>query len=419
MFRTYRLCTASVFCLLLQCGGTAPAMMDTIPARGSLGFWVHIEEPYWNGPQPQGSGMTLFALPGLCEIRLDTSGPQVQLGWYWDRSVQGVSSLNFQMPHLPGPAWYYCAFHWDSAAGRFNGFLNGAPMRELDIPLDPWDSPAAATAEATVHSAVQHLEITDQFWTVKNLKEQLTAHPDAPDVAGLVGFGEAELLGDIEPLKGDLLYAPDMGGELAGWRLEGPGILEQAGAWLTMASSEADTDGPAGHIVYWLPRDFPENFIAQWDFQVLSEWGLCIVFFAATGRNGEDIFTPTLQLRDGLFTQYHSGDINNYHCSYYASTPGGRGRSTANLRKNFGFHVVDNGPPGVPGMSKAIHRITVIKEGPHIRIGVDDRLCIDWTDDGQRYGPAHDGGRIGLRQMKWTKARYRDLKVWAVKMKPE
>jgi len=40
-------------------------------------------------------------------------------------------------------------------------------------------------------------------------------------------------------------------------------------------------------------------------------------------------------------------------------------------------------------------------------------VSIDYTDPGtDRYGPVYGGGKFGLRQMQWTVARYRNLKMW-------
>jgi hypothetical protein len=43
-----------------------------------------------------------------------------------------------------------------------------------------------------------------------------------------------------------------------------------------------------------------------------------------------------------------------------------------------------------------------------------DRVVIDYTDDGSGYGPPLGAGKIGLRQMQWTVAKYRDFRVHAL-----
>jgi len=76
------------------------------------------------------------------------------------------------------------------------------------------------------------------------------------------------------------------------------------------------------HHVFWCPENFPDRFIAEWEAQNREpDAGLCIVFFAAKGEKGEDIFDPFLPKRDGTFKQYTQGKIISYHISYYANSP--------------------------------------------------------------------------------------------------
>ena len=63
-----------------------------------------------------------------------------------------------------------------------------------------------------------------------------------------------------------------------------------------------------------------------------------LVFLNARAVNGANVFGPAFQSRTGVFKQYHSGDLNSYHISYWAA-----GRGFANLRKNHGFHLAASG----------------------------------------------------------------------------
>jgi hypothetical protein len=174
-------------------------------------------------------------------------------------------------------------------------------------------------------------------------------------------------------------------------------------------------DGPIGHIVHWCPQKFPGSFVAEWDFEILSDNGLCIVFFSAWGKGGKSIFDPSLKPRNGTFEHYTNGDINCYHISYFAYTPN-QPRGVSNLRKNSGFYVVSNGPIGVLGASGGrTHKAVLVKDGARIRMAVDGRVIIDYVDDGQRAGPVWGDGCIGLRQMQWTHGRYRNFKVSALR----
>ncbi|MDZ4846334.1 MAG: DUF1961 family protein [Chitinophagales bacterium] len=210
--------------------------------------------------------------------------------------------------------------------------------------------------------------------------------------------------------KGDLLYSNTFSKEeqSSGWVMEGAGKTEFKDGWMQMYSPDE-----AGHHVFWCPQDFPENFIAEWEAQNLeTEAGLCIVFFAAKGLKGESLFDATLPKRNGSFTQYTKGAINNYHISYYANPKNEPEREIANLRKNRGFHKVQSDNPGIAVNSTAVHKLQLIKYGGRIILYIDERKVIDWTDDGESFGNILAGGKIGFRQMKWTRFAYRNFQVW-------
>lgn len=226
-------------------------------------------------------------------------------------------------------------------------------------------------------------------------------------------FSVREALASDLPSRGELLYQNNFSstGDTANWILEGPGEITFNNGWMHMRSPEQ-----TGHHVLWCPEDFPESFIAEWEAQNLkSDAGLCIVFFAAQGVNGEDIFDPSLPKRDGDFSWYIKDRINSYHISYYANTPKKPDRETANLRKNNTFNLVQEGSEGIPSDSTAIHQIKLIKEGPHIRMFIDGRKVIDWTDTEENEPrPYYKDGKIGMRQMQWTHFRYRNFRVWEI-----
>ena len=226
-----------------------------------------------------------------------------------------------------------------------------------------------------------------------------------------VSQNSTETIQSTEIKKGELIYKNSLAGsnDIKGWVMEGPGKTEFKEGWMHMFSPDEEF-----HHVLWCPEDFPANFIAEWELQNQeTDAGLCIVFFAAQGKNGQSIFDPSFPKREGVFKQYtKSKYFNNYHISYYANTKDTRAKEIAHLRKNKGFKKVQVGEPGIPVKSTAIHKIRLVKNGGHILCFVDDRKVIDWTDDGQKYGPVWQGGKIGFRQMKWTHFKYRNFKVW-------
>ncbi len=200
---------------------------------------------------------------------------------------------------------------------------------------------------------------------------------------------------------------------MKGWKMEGQGTVDFRDGWLHMFSPKEKM-----HHVYWCPETFPSSFIAEWEVQNMeTDAGLCIVFFAAKGENGEDIFDPTLPERNGDFKQYTRGMIVSYHISYYANAAHNPDRGHANLRKNNKFILVHEGKTGIPTKSTKAHKLRLIKDGPHIVMFVDDRKIIEWTDDGKTHGLSHTNGKIGFRQMKWTHFRYRNFRVWALRSK--
>lgn len=218
--------------------------------------------------------------------------------------------------------------------------------------------------------------------------------------------------------QGELLYANQLSspGYVKDWIMEGPGEVSFHNGWMQMHSPEE-----AMHHVFWCPVDFPASFIAQWQAQPLkTDAGLVIVFFAAAGVAGEDIFSKQLTPRDGTFSQYTEGDIRSYHISYYANAAHNPDRGHANLRKNNTFTLLQEGSVGIPTYSVSSHTIRLVKDNAHIQLFVDDKKVIDYHDttpviDGVDTGAALTSGKIGFRQMKWTRFQYRDLKVWRIK----
>ncbi|MFZ4670785.1 MAG: DUF1961 family protein [Flavobacterium sp.] len=211
--------------------------------------------------------------------------------------------------------------------------------------------------------------------------------------------------------KGKLLYSNALSNSemVKDWILEGPAKVEFKNNWMHIYSPNEE-----GHHVFWCPKDFPGNFIAEWEAQNQEiDAGLCIVFFSAKGLKGESIFDVSMPKRTlGTFTDYTKGAMNDYHISYYANGRDNPNRETANLRKNKGFHLVQTGEIGIPVQSKAIHKMKLIKHEGKILLFVDERKVIDWTDDGIKYGKILEDGKIGFRQMQWTHFAYRNFEVW-------
>ncbi|HSU45376.1 MAG TPA: DUF1961 family protein, partial [Arthrobacter sp.] len=143
----------------------------------------------------------------------------------------------------------------------------------------------------------------------------------------------------------------------------------------------------------------------------LAEPGLAMLFFAATGQGGLDLFSPALAPRTGYYPQYHSGDIDTLHVSYFRHKhPTERAFRTCNLRKSAGFELVAQGADPLPPTEDAtgFYRLEVVKDGPRVVFSINGLLLFEWRDPSAK---VLGGGRIGFRQMAPLRAAYRNLVI--------
>ena len=202
----------------------------------------------------------------------------------------------------------------------------------------------------------------------------------------------------------------------ADWAMEGKGIAACQGGALRLRSTiftvPRDKDG---HFNFWLKRDLPADLAIEWGFRFPPEGeeGLAIIFWGAKGRHGEDIFDPALPPRRGeVMEDYHSGAIDAYHLSFIA-----RGRKSANLRKNYGFHLAASAPDLVtPAGANRWHKLRLSQYKRRIHFTVNGSTCIDWQDDGQTFGPViNTGGKMSFRQQNnLFYGEYRNLSIYAL-----
>jgi len=217
---------------------------------------------------------------------------------------------------------------------------------------------------------------------------------------------------------GNLIYENPLssGTDVEGFRMEGDAAVSFPQERMRMENRRDPEEGQAANFVFWCPEDFPADLAVSWNWWPVGEPGLCILFFSATGRNGEDLFGPDLAPREGQYEQYHSGDMNALHVSYFRRKhPRERAFQTCNLRKSRGFHLVAQGPDPLPSVADAEppYRIQLVKCGPDVQFSINHLQVFHWVDDGESYGPVLGGGKIGFRQMAPLIAEYADLKVHA------
>ncbi|MDP6777580.1 MAG: DUF1961 family protein [Candidatus Latescibacteria bacterium] len=200
------------------------------------------------------------------------------------------------------------------------------------------------------------------------------------------------------------------------WSMEGKGIAECGNGHLSLRSEiftvPRDKDG---HFNFWLKREFPANVAFEWEFcyPEPGEEGLAIIMWAARGRKGTDIFDPSLPPRKGeVMSDMHSGAIDCYHTSYIA-----RGRKEANLRKNYGFHLVASGPDlSTVSQPDEWHTIRLTQMNATITLLFDGRECYRYHDDGTEGGPPIEtGGAFGFRQQNnLYRGDYRNFRVYGL-----
>ena len=217
-------------------------------------------------------------------------------------------------------------------------------------------------------------------------------------------------------LKGKCLYRNPLGStvDLEGFISEGEVQISFENDWLVLENSiETEATEDKGHWVLWMPDDYPDEIMIEWEFSPLREPGLCMIFFSATGKKGEDLFDSSLPTRTGLYPQYHSGEINALHLSYFRRKWESERRfCTCNLRKSNGFHLVAMGADPIPAVVDAdSYLMRIVKYRDIVQFSVDGLVVLEWKDSGLEYGEVLGKGKIGFRQMAPMKAAYRNMTV--------
>ena len=177
------------------------------------------------------------------------------------------------------------------------------------------------------------------------------------------------------------------------------------------------------HSVLWNTREFPESFVAEWDFQHHAPQGTAIIFFAAQANEEDSIFTPGLPERGGKFGNYTRGEIDCYHTSYTATDEEGVPRGETHLKKD-GKRVerskLANGLASIDGNTERPFRVRLAKLKNRIILEIDGKISFDVIDSGENEIPAYHSGQIGFRQMRHTlEASYGGFKIQRVTPKPD
>lgn len=211
-----------------------------------------------------------------------------------------------------------------------------------------------------------------------------------------------------------ILYRNALAGpeDVADWAAEGPLRLGAHGDAVELSGAVDDEEfGDHAHWTFWCPIEFPDGIRISWEFMPLQEPGLAMLFFAASGHGGRDLFNPGLALRTGYYPQYHSGDIDALHISYFRHKyQSERAFRTCNLRKSAGFELVAQGADPLPPAGDAVgfYRMEVVKDGPVVAFSINGLPLFGWEDPSDN---VLGGGYLGFRQMAPLRAAYRNLVV--------
>ena len=205
--------------------------------------------------------------------------------------------------------------------------------------------------------------------------------------------------------------------DLEDFVLEGKAAMSFPRGCLRLENAESAELGQKANYVLWCSQAFPSDIRMEINFRPIREPGLAMMFFAASGKEGKNLFDPTLSPRSGEYVQYHHGDINAFHLSFFRrKEPDERLFHTCNLRKSYGFHLVAQGADPIPDACDAdtMYTLSLTKCGAEVRFSVNGLEVLTFRDDGITYGPLLKGGFIGLRQLAPMIGEYADLRVYKI-----
>lgn len=216
---------------------------------------------------------------------------------------------------------------------------------------------------------------------------------------------------------GSLIYENALSGPecMKDFILEGKARIGFPEGHLRLENAESEQLGQKANYVYWCTREFPADFLLEIDFRPLREPGLAMLFFSASGTEGRSLFDPSLAPRTGEYIQYHHGDINAFHVSFFRrKEPDERSFHTCNLRKSYGLHMAAQGADPIPDAADAsrFYHLSLLKSGADVDFAIDGLSILHFHDDGTSYGPILGGGCIGLRQLAPMIGEYADLRVY-------
>jgi hypothetical protein len=142
---------------------------------------------------------------------------------------------------------------------------------------------------------------------------------------------------------------------------------------------------------------------------------LTLVFLAAEGQQGQDIFDLDLPPRHGVYRNYNKGSLKNYTVSYWSRNKKpslvARGEQFTNrIRKNPGANILATDASQTDKCRDCDYRIRILKIGGSITVEINGVVVNHAVDT-----DPHADGFIGLRCMQGVdKVSYDNFRVWSV-----
>jgi len=147
--------------------------------------------------------------------------------------------------------------------------------------------------------------------------------------------------------------------------------------------------------VLWTQRDWPADFRLSFDVSFNNNRGIGVIFFAGRGSDGSDL-AASRERRTGAYDEYIRGEVDSYSLSFHRYWPDGRNNPGSNLRRNSGFHLLDQALPDPCLEANRVYQIEIRKVGAELTVRVDGEETHQAVDDGE-HGAPHGSGKIGFR----------------------
>ncbi|MEM8873586.1 MAG: DUF1961 family protein [Planctomycetota bacterium] len=370
------------------CAMLVVLLFSTVTRGDEFHVTLRLDEPLQAG-ELETARHTLAERPGVGRAVLRYDRRHLVVEWQWAEGVAGPPSL-VMLPVLPADEPVTFAWSWDAEEGSIHMRVGGVLVHGGDT--DAWKAVTADGADVVG-------DLPDG-WSAT-----LEPSPAGSQLRGILGV-EQPPVPDLTHRLGEVLYANSLDQTPGDWVIEGPLKLNAADGELLIESTKPDAQRPDhGHGTIWLPPTLPGTYVVDWTFTLRSETGLAIIFFDARPRlvGITDLMDPRLPQRDGTFNDYTAGPLDSMHVSYFAQPPHEPGRGMLNLRENSGL-ILRAIAPAFP-IGDAPVRMRLIRDRDAMWLLADERVVMSASLGDPT------GGRFGLRQMQWTRARYDDLTI--------